>query len=155
MGATIREMLQPRDLTNKSQGPPHKAGTSSASAELNWLASRLVKHLDKPFWLFVGLGHAANKPTAFEFNTPLCPQSQQERCLLLCREAATPGSPAMAPQVLARLFNGVTPAQHWEQGGCLEHACPALHWLWLLNLAPIETASGNGKCTFLLAAVLS
>lgn len=114
MRATIREMLQLRHLTNKSQGPPHKAGTPSApsffgdqemkhreglliwrmvspsepsagfsewsegtSAQLNWFASRLVKHLDKPSWLFVGLGHAANQPAAFEFNTPSAPKANK------------------------------------------------------------------------------
>ena len=120
MGAGIREMLLLRDLTNRSSGPPRKAGKSPApsffgdqerkhrealliyrmaspsepnvgfsewrkrtSPERNRLTSCLVEHLDKPSWLFVGLGHVANKSAAFEFNTRLCPQSQQELCSLL------------------------------------------------------------------------
>lgn len=46
----------------------------------NCLTSFLVKHLDKLFWLIVGLRHEANKSAAFKFNTSLCPQSQQELC---------------------------------------------------------------------------
>lgn len=101
-------MLVLRALTNKSSGLNCKDGKSPTSQFLemkhrevlliwrmasvpepsigssewrgNCLPSLLVKHLDRLFWLIVGLRHEAKKSAAFEFNTSLCPQSQQELC---------------------------------------------------------------------------
>lgn len=58
--------------------PEPSVGSSECRG--NCLPLFLVKHLDKLFWLIAGLGHEANKSAAFEFNTSLCPQSQQELC---------------------------------------------------------------------------